>query len=319
MGSVNEINSSVKEYNIYRKFINGNIANQKQKKDVLAKYPLRLLAYSNEVGSAISPISSSLGTALWAPALLYLGADIYDKYGYEDKTYNPSSKRAIKETIYQGLASVIMPTMAIKLGQKIGVRITTKNNTVSLSDKKELIEFTTGYIDYGNFPNSKQEYNNLTADLIDAFKHTAQENKKRLQNKGIISRVVSMFHEPKTPDSAMIKYLKNPKDTNPIIKYLKQQGDLATVILTSEKNIQAEKYQKYFKKMAKSCESAELAKKNTVLKILKDKNINKSLIATLSGFIALFIFAQPIDDFVEDVIMDKINPYIDNAFAKKTD
>ena len=99
-----------KEYSIYKKFINQNVLHSAKKKDdPLSRYPLRLCAYSNEIGAAISPISPALGNALWAPALLYLGADIYDKYKNEDKTYNPSAKRSLRQAIFQGLASVILP------------------------------------------------------------------------------------------------------------------------------------------------------------------------------------------------------------------
>ena len=49
-------------------------------KDPLMKWPLRGCAYSNEVGAAISSLAPKLGAALWVPALMYFGADIYDKY-----------------------------------------------------------------------------------------------------------------------------------------------------------------------------------------------------------------------------------------------
>ena len=58
--------------------------NPKDKKysDPLMKWPARGLAYTNELGAAISEVAPTLGTLLWIPALLYFGADIYDKYKY---------------------------------------------------------------------------------------------------------------------------------------------------------------------------------------------------------------------------------------------
>ena len=47
--------------------------------DPLMNWPIRGLAYSNELGAALSEIAPTLGTLLWFPAMLYFGADIYDK------------------------------------------------------------------------------------------------------------------------------------------------------------------------------------------------------------------------------------------------
>ena len=51
--------------------------------DPLMKMPLRLMAYSNDIGVAISGVAPKLGAAFWVPALMYFGADIYDKYKNE--------------------------------------------------------------------------------------------------------------------------------------------------------------------------------------------------------------------------------------------
>ena len=85
-----------------------NSETQKNKyHDPLNKTIPVLMSYSNEVGTAISEIAPKLGTALWAPALMYLGADIYDKYKNDKDHYKPSGKRAIKRAIFQGLTSLI--------------------------------------------------------------------------------------------------------------------------------------------------------------------------------------------------------------------
>lgn len=119
------------------KFKSGNTeAKAKEKKpakktndDPLLKYPARLLAYTNEVGEAVRPaIEGSLkekGTtvadAFWMPALLYIGADVWDKYkrGDNDDYSKPSWKRGVEEGVFQGLASVALPTTAIKMSEKL--------------------------------------------------------------------------------------------------------------------------------------------------------------------------------------------------------
>ena len=49
-------------------------------KDPLMRWPLRGAAFTNEVGEALRPIIGNYATLSWIPALLYIGADIYDKY-----------------------------------------------------------------------------------------------------------------------------------------------------------------------------------------------------------------------------------------------
>ena len=98
--------------------------NQTSKKDPLMTSPLRLCAYTNEVGAAVSPIPG-IGPTLfklsWVPALLYFGADIYDKYSKGEKgDYSePSGNKAIQQSVFQGLASVLLPTGAVILGQRV--------------------------------------------------------------------------------------------------------------------------------------------------------------------------------------------------------
>ena len=307
---MNELNKK-----LYFKVFNKLPPERIKKTDPLSKYPLRLCAYSNEVGAAISPINPTLGIVLWVPALLYLGADIYDKYKNEDKIYNPSPKRSLRQAIFQGLASVILPTAAIKAGQKIGVHVAGEKGALSATDKKELIEFTRGFLYHSDYP--KENNNDIIEGLVSAFKRKALINEKRINKKGFLSKILSFFAEPKGPEHTMVKYLKNKSDSNPVIRYLEEQAMTARDIMTSEKAIKAEKYLRYFEKSNLKYENASIARKDTVLKILKDKNINKSLVATLSGFIALILLAKPIDYFVEDVLMEKlVNPFLDKTIYK---
>ena len=57
-------------------------------KDPLMQYPLRGAAFSNEVGEALRPVIGNYATVSWAPALLYIGADVYDKYKNKDLNEN---------------------------------------------------------------------------------------------------------------------------------------------------------------------------------------------------------------------------------------
>ena len=94
------INSS--EKNIRNSFKEND---KREYNDPLRKWPLKGLAYSNELGAVVSGISPKLGTALWVPALMYFGADIYDKYKNDETQYAPSKRRGLKEAIFQAMAS----------------------------------------------------------------------------------------------------------------------------------------------------------------------------------------------------------------------
>ena len=304
------------EYNIYRQFINQNLAVRKsQDSDPLSKFPMRACTYSNEVGAAISPINKTVGTLLWAPALLYLGADIYDKYKNENTTYSPSIKRSLRQAVFQGLASIIMPTLAIKAGQKIGVKINGKSDSLSVSDKKELVEFTMDYLTHSDYPKANNA--DFSDGLIGSFKQKALENEKQINKKNLFFKILGIFVEPSIPEHTIETYLKSPKDTNPVIKYLKEQANTASAIMTDEKAIKADKYKQFYVKSLIKYENKDLARKYTVLKILKDKNVAKSIVATASGFVVLFLSIKPLDYFVENILMDKmVNPIFDKIPSK---
>ena len=86
-------------------------------KDPLMNWPLRGAAFTNEVGEALRPIIGNAANMTWVPALMYIGADVYDKYKNDQTEYSPDSKRCLKQAIFQGLASVFLPVVAVKLGQ----------------------------------------------------------------------------------------------------------------------------------------------------------------------------------------------------------
>ncbi len=307
------------ENELYKKFLQQNKQAPKKpkKNDILSKYPLRLLAYSNEVGAAISPINNTLGTVLWAPALLYLGADIYDKYKNEENTYNPSTERSVRQAIFQGLASVILPTGAIKLGQTIGVKFTKDESALSALEKKEIVEFTRNYLDNSEYP--KADNLSFTDGLLASFKESALRKKVQIENKTVVSKAFSLFKEGNEQEVVFEKYLKDPNKDNPVLKYLTKQGELCSSILSGEP-FQNRKYSKFFAKSTKKFNNQGIARKETLLKLLKDKNIDKSIVATISGFIALILLAKPIDYFVENVLMHKIvNPLLDGFFTHKNE
>lgn len=119
---------------------------KEEKEDTLMKYPLRLCAYTNEVGAAFAPvpgIGSTLFALSWVPALMYFGADIYNKFvkGENGDYSKPSGDQALKATVFQGLASVILPTAAVVMGQKIANKLSglTSENALKVSQKEDIL------------------------------------------------------------------------------------------------------------------------------------------------------------------------------------
>lgn len=125
-------------------------------------WPIRGLAYSNELGAALSEIAPKLGVLLWFPAMLYFGADIYDKYKNEKTSYDPNTQRGTEQAIFQLLASVILPTAAVVTGQKTASVMGSMGKTgLSLQTQEEIINFLDEFNSrrhFGKYTNKRQEF-----------------------------------------------------------------------------------------------------------------------------------------------------------------
>lgn len=143
---------------------------KKEKKDPLQEYPMRLAAYTNEVGAALSPlpvIGTKLFALSWVPALLYFGADIYDKYakGRENDYSAPSRRNAVQQATFQALASVVLPTAAVFLGQDVASRIyaRTSKDKLDVRVKEEIIEELKRDINQNKLRKFRKEFDEILA------------------------------------------------------------------------------------------------------------------------------------------------------------
>ena len=90
--------------------------------DVYHHSPVRLLGFTNELGTAVSPLAGAFMEMIsYVPALTYIFMDVKDKYNRGDKdNYNEKShKRATKQFAFQFLASVLFPTAIVKTSQVV--------------------------------------------------------------------------------------------------------------------------------------------------------------------------------------------------------
>lgn len=331
-----------------------NAETTKEKKhgqdDIFLKAPLRPFAYSNEVGAAIEPlIGHSAALMSYFPAMLYIGADCYDKYlrGDNDDYQKPSAERLTKEIIFQGFASVFMPTLCIHAGQNLacsanklfGDKLDARaKNEIGVFLKEQALNF------------------DLTKDKEASFAQLCENMSKKIENyrqskqtsggtlKKYWKKFTSLFNEALS-DKMEFKHCGNI-DTNSnsytnLKSYAKKQfdnmydimqsldgcdtGSVKGIMDSMEKNgkkISKYKATKLFNKIQKYAKDpsigTERAKKLAIADMARDDINMKSLkggpllLAVIAGFATLFIAAPLLDKFGEEVLIKRVvDPVMD--------
>lgn len=286
--------------------------------DPLEKWPVRGLAYTNEIGAAISEIAPKTGVLLWIPALLYFGADIYDKYKNDQTSYDPSAKRGTKQAVFQLLASVILPTAAVKLGQKTAssVAAIAGKNKLSLQSQEELLKFTIEHLRQNrlrDYAENQDEYLTKFAEkLLNRIDETRKESKFKTSLK-LVTDWLFNRHQP-----AAITHYTSDKITEFTQNNLKKIFELRKTLLEGRQPAEFSdnmfnKFRQFEHEFATSPNYTGNAKEDAakqVIKLFQEKQIFKNkLLKTLGGFIALGFLAKPIDNFVENFVIHKVvNP-----------
>ena len=204
--------------------------------DPLAKYPLRAFGYSNEVGAAVSAMpvwGKAAETALWVPALLYLGADIYDKYsrGKEGDYTKASSRAAVEQAIFQALASVILPTAAVKMGQKIaGYATKFDGSGLTAGAKEEMYDRLLDEFDNYNFARGDIKQDGIIAKKgIDRVKTRIIEEKLKpalistrseIKTEGLFPKLIRFFGHTNRPVNSATT------DINKVVKFVEKEIEL---------------------------------------------------------------------------------------------
>lgn len=294
--------------------------NRKQTyRDPLRNWPLKGMAYSNEIGSVVSGISPKAGTVLWVPALMYIGADVYDKYKNEDNCYAPSKRRGVKEAFFQGLASVMLPTAAVSLGQKIASSVSRFSKTgLTAKTREEVLEHSLEYMQTKSLHTFE---NNVTAfkdGFVDSIKTFAQDSKGEFKTLHPVKKVLSFINPLKDTDGIALS-----KETK-LADYASKQAERIMIMRADLMQNKCPKgmSKKLFKKFqerkieyGKIYESEKVVGKaaKSILKDFHNSQIFKNkLIKTAGGFIALALLAKPIDDFVENIVIKKtVEPGLD--------
>lgn len=284
--------------------------------DPYMKWPLRGMAYTNEIGEIIRPMSGMLANLLWLPAIGYIAADVGDKYRNNSQgEQDPSKKRATKQLSFQMLASVILPTVAVKAGQKLTNVLSSKGKLgVSINDRERITDMITESMNKGSHEKFADEAGKI--DRTKYSEHIMQNISEKIKHK-------KTQKEMQNPLEKVLSYLKKPFETEAksenIQKYVEktvnEAMDLREALLSDQKpkNV-SEKLYKAFKNAAKdgSLEQKKSAAFNVIKKTQTNKLFKNRALKSLGGLVALATMMKPIDNFVEHVLIKRyISPTID--------
>ena len=306
--------------------INNTFTSKKQDKkfeDPLHKFPLNILPYSNSAGVLVGYMSPKLGGLLWAPALMYYGADIYDKYKNDkDNVYNPSAKRAFKQVVFQAGTNLAFPVIATAIGSRIISAISMLGkDKLSLGTKEYLLRHHLTYTKhsdnvfiYSDFKDEyKQTYNQiLTKHLDNKFNITTKNPYTNLKYK-----ILKLDKKSYTKSrSNMIKFINKIIDEMfEDYKLLEQNKKPNSLSKREFKNFQNLK-KEYAKAYVGNPESYVYAIYDT-LKDIQFKKLYRIKIAKMLGGLTLILaFTKPVENLVKKYFVNKVDNIDLNKFQK---
>ncbi len=267
-------------------------------KDPLMQWPLRGAAFTNEVGEALRPVIGGYATLSWVPALLYIGADVYDKYKNDQTEYSPDSRRCLKQAIFQGMASVFLPLIAVKAGQNIFAQAgKMTEDKISITSKEHVAEAAEQFIANGKM----HAYNGKDAECVKEFIDVVTNSMDYNNKKSSLKNMLKVFRL----DSKEKVQEYSEKTIKDLIKLRKD-------LLKPTEEFKKDKWFKAYEADLKSGQTSNVAVKSVLTKFQQNKMLKGKCIKTLGGFVALGAAIKPIDHFVEEVLIGKyVGPEID--------
>lgn len=283
-----------------------------QYKDPLMHWPLRGAAYTNEVGEALRPLIGEYATLSWVPALLYIGADIYDKYKNNETEYSPSSKRGLKQAVFQGMASILLPLVAVKGGQSLfslwGYAMQDK---ISIKSKEQVLNIAEEFVTNGNL----RAYRDKDNECIQKFMDNVANNMDYHKNEGSEMNPFKRFFLKAEEKIAKKFVIKKQENIDNFARNTAQNViDLRKKILNPSEEFKKTKEYQNYSELIESGQTKNVAVKNVINKKIKKELLPGKVVKTCGGFIALALLVKPIDKFVEEVLIGKI---IDKGLEKR--
>lgn len=253
-------------------------ATKKEKKkkyvDPLANWPVRGLGYTNDIGIAINELAPATARLFWVPALMYFGADIYDKYKNKGDQYKPNAQRAFNQAVFQACASILFPAIFGHIGMSAFSQMDKfRGEKLSTNAKEQTLRFIKAHATIDNVAEGGVHRDELIADFEKSYNKFYGAKSRHYHRKNIF---VKMYD----------KLLANCK-----------HGAIAN---SNEERIKAFA-KKQFIETIDNCKDAEAVKNVLDKKIFKLKAWKSA-----GAFTAILLTAQAIDKFVEKVIIKKV-------------
>lgn len=288
-----------------------------RRRDIYSEMPIRLLGYTNELGEAIRPISPILANLSWLPAIAYISADVTDKYKQDEYSNQDKSKRrATKQLVTQLFASVLLPTLAVKIGQAIVDKTAMfSKKRLSLSSREKISDIVIDSMKSGEHKNyldetgkvDKEAYkNSLNIKFDEILKHKKTHKSYLKPFESAIEFITKPFNRTS----------KNEKVKNYASEIVDRMIDERQQILDGIRPKNMSK--RAFKKIEKLTRNVSREEKqsiafDTIRKMEKGRMFNNRILKSLGGLAMLSLMVRPIDNFVEHFIIRKfVSPQIDN-------
>lgn len=273
-------------------------------KDPLMQWPLRGAAFTNEVGEALRPVIGGYATLSWAPALLYIGADVYDKYKNDQTEYSPDSRRCLKQAIFQGMASVFLPLIAVKAGQNsLAQAGKFTEDKISINSKEHIAKIAEQFIANGKM----HVFDGKDEECVKEFSDIVTNSLDFKNQKTSLKNIFKIF-----------RFDKKEKIKEYSEKTIKDLIDLRKNLLNPTDSFKKNKWFKAYEADLNAGQSSNVAIKSVLTQFQQNKMFKGKFIKTLGGFVALGIAIKPIDHFVEEVLIGKyVGPEIDKFNRNK--
>lgn len=270
--------------------------------DPLMKWPLRGCAFSNEVGEALRPIIGDIATLSWIPALMYIGADVYDKYKNDQNEYSPNSRRCLKQAVFQGMASVFLPLVAVKAGQNVFSQFgKMTDDKISINVKEKIATTAENFIADGKM----RAYDGKDSECVRDFMGRVSNQLDYSKQKRSLKNCLKIFNTDK--QEKVNTYAE--KTIRDLIKMRKD-------ILKPNTEFKSGKWYSAYVNALKGGQTESVAIKSVLSKYQNSKLMSSKFIKTIGGFVALGIAIKPIDHFVEEILIGKyVGPEIDKLDA----
>lgn len=258
---------------------NGNSdTTQKPKKhkyvDPLTNWPMRGLGYTNDIGIAINELAPAAARLFWVPALMYFGADIYDKYKNKGDKYKPNGQRAFNQAVFQACASIMFPAIFGHMGMSAFSKLDKfRGEKLSTNAKEQTLRYLKAHATIDNVTEGGVKHDELIADFEKSYNKYYDAKVKHYKRKNIFAKLYD----------TLLANCKHGAIAN-------SNGDRIKAYA-----------KKHFIETLNDCTSTEAAQKVLDKKIFKLKAWKSA-----GAFTAIILTAQAVDKFVEKVIIKKV-------------